>query len=89
MGDGLQTLHVSIEQIADEVRAAHRAKFKPRESEDFRRSEYAGLTKPRFPGKYRDCEYVIAAKKLRVRKLSQREIDELQPHVQRCMEARK
>lgn len=67
----------SLEVLADEVRAEHRAKFRRHES------QYAGTKSIRFRAKYLGCEYVRSYGST-VRKLTAREIEQLQAHVDRC-----
>lgn len=77
MSDEQHVLHGELEALANEVRAEHRARFKPRESENFEASHYAGLVRNRRR-KYVGCEHVGV-----VRKLTAAEIAELHRHIAR------
>lgn len=55
-------------------------------ADPFKPSHYAGA-KASKRAKYSTCEYV-RTRAMSIRKLSQREINELQAHVGRCMEGR-
>lgn len=75
---------MNIEQLADEIRAEHRAKFKRNRWDAT--SKYLGLRSNRSFNQVKDAEYVYVRGR-KIRALSEKEIADFREGVQRRIDA--